>query len=41
MNELELREKLAKDLIETGKLHMDKPNLRAVTIASGIVLSRT
>lgn len=33
--ELELREKAAKDLIETGKLHMDKPKLRAVTIASG------
>lgn len=37
MNEkdLELREKIAKDLLETGKLHMDKPELRAVTIASG------
>lgn len=33
--ELELREKVAKDLIETGKLRIDKPQLRSVTIASG------
>lgn len=33
--ELELREKIAKDLVESGKLHIEKPELRAVTIASG------
>lgn len=33
--ELELRKQIAEDLLKTGKLHMDKPQLRAVTIASG------
>lgn len=34
---LELRNKIADDLIKTGKLHIEKPQLRAVTIASGQV----
>ena len=38
MNEnekLELRQKIAEDLIKTGNLRIEKPQLRAVTIASG------
>ena len=32
---LELRKQQAEELVKTGVLHMDKPQLRAVTIASG------
>ena len=34
-NFIEERTKRAEELVKTGKLHMEKPNLRAVTIASG------